>query len=278
MKLDQPLFLRPDLIRDDFRQPQKYDVAIETEFKLTTAISDVVRGVRIVNDEARRKKVTYEDVIQWAVSQNRGLPRQPSGKEGKFRGRIGEVAFNAMFDGLDMNEIEPNHPGWDFEYKNSLVEIKSTSPEDGKNGTAKLSQGDSPDVYLIFLFSSSGTIRSAYLLPVDIVKCRKKGIPKGVKINDSQWVSQFEISLDDLGMYFDIRHYYRNYFLKDPIAIPRGILNKAENHKKLSKYLNSNQRLNVTSLFNIESKWWLSLFSAQIHYVRHFGHSPVWEW
>ncbi|EHK9117272.1 hypothetical protein ABNJ79_001166 [Vibrio vulnificus] len=264
------LFHDNQLIRSDFRSPQPHDEKIQKKFQETTQIAAISRAL----------KIPYEEVIRCITMNNLAIPWQPKARnqEGKYRGRIGEIAFLAMFDALDMNDIEPNHPDYDFEYLNSLVEVKSTSPKDGAKGSAKLTQGTAPDVYLIFRFNNMGVLKKAYLLPVDVIQFRPKGVPKNIVIHDNQWSNRFEIPLEELGTFFKIKRYYQCYFKNPPEAIPAGIERGNEVFDKLSKFLTFNNELSVDSLFTSEYKWWLNLFTARIYYVRWFNQSPKWTW
>ncbi|ENI8058759.1 hypothetical protein ABZX01_004453 [Vibrio vulnificus] len=272
MKLKLNLFPDAGLIRSSFRTPQHYDRDIQQKFRETTNISEVAKSLRI----------PYDEVIKWATMNNLAIPWQPKvrNQEGKYRGRIGEIAFLAMFDALDMNDIEPNHPDYDFEYMNSLVEVKSTSPKEGSKGSAKLTQGSAPDVYLIFKFNNMGVLKNAYLLPVDVIKYRPKGIPKTVTVFENQWISRFEILFSDLEIFFMIHNYYQNYFKNPPVPLPTNTRFESKNDLffKLSEFMTFENELSVNSLFYNDFKWWLNLFTAQIYYVRNFHSLPVWTW
>ncbi|EKO5150657.1 hypothetical protein KW410_00110 [Vibrio fluvialis] len=272
MKLELDLLPDASLIRPEFRKPKSYDNQIQNKFGETTRISEIARAL----------KVPYEEIIKWATMNNKAIPWQPKegNQEGKYRGRIGEIVFSAMFDALDMNDIEPNHPGYDFEYLSSLVEIKSTSPKDGAKGSAKLTQGDIPDVYLVFRFNNMGVLRNAYLLPVCIIKHRPKGIPQKVTVFENQWISNFEVPFSDLDTFFQIYNYYRRYFQMPPTALPTNskIESKQDVSEKLSNFLTFTQELSVNSLFSNKGHWWLNMFTAQVYYVRRFGCLPKWTW
>ncbi|EGR1176464.1 TPA: hypothetical protein ACMDP6_004480 [Vibrio parahaemolyticus] len=266
------LELLPDknLIREDFRTSLYNDETILDKLRETSQISAVSRALGI----------PYDEVIKCATRHNVAIPWQPKARnqEGKYRGRIGEILFLAMFDAVDMNDIEPNHPDYDFEYMNALVEIKSTSPKDGYKGSAKLTQGAAPDVYLVFRFNNMGVLRNAYLLPVNVIMFRPKGIPKNITIDKNQWCSRFEIPLHDLEVFFKINKYYQNYFKNPPIATPPGVESKSQAFDKLSEFLTSDNKLSVDSLFSNGYKWWLNMFSARVYYVRYFGRNPEWSW
>ncbi len=270
-KLTQQLLRDPSLIRTDFREPQDYDSKVLALFNKTTDISVV----------ARDSRVSFKNIIRLVISENKAIPWQPIkpvNKEGKFRGVIGEILFNGFFDALDTNDIEPNHRGWDFEYNNCLIEIKSTAPKGGKKGSAKLTQGELPDVYVIFKFDNAGALKNVYALPVRLLKQRPKGIPKNVKIDKSQWISKFEVKVEDLGAFFHTFYYYRK-FLKVPISYTKY---DVERCKPISIDINFHITfagyLAVNSIYRYKHQWWLTYFRLECLYKCEFNSEPNWDW
>lgn len=266
-----PLLDDQFLIRHDFRVPQSYDFKVEYQFTKTTDISEV----------ARKTGVHHKDVVDWAVSNNLGLPQQPQkprDKERKFRGVIGESLFSALLDSQNMNDIEPDHPGWDFEYKGCKVEVKSTAPKDILKGGAQLSQGEAPDVYVVFKFNNVGKVVSAYLLPVVLMKGRKNGVPKTLTIGPTQWSSHFEVELGDLEDFFKAFNHYKEIYFPNPRRDEYISWLKKPITIRLSKVMDPTNRLKVSSLFGNHHKWWENFLWIQAKFIYEFNHDAEWVW
>ncbi|MCG3737887.1 hypothetical protein EXA20_16050 [Vibrio cincinnatiensis] len=272
LKLTNNLLEDPSLIRSNFRYPCSYDEKVMSFFRDTTDISVV----------ARKSGVPFKEVIQLVISQNKAIPRQPKtpdDKEGKFRGEIGQQLFFALFDAIDTNDIEPNHPGWDFEYQSCLVEVKSTAPAGGQKGNANLTQGDSPDLYVIFKFDSAGVLKNTYVLPVSLISQRPNGIPSGIKISDSQWVTRFEVKIGRLQSLFQVFNYYKPFLSKsssysfEDIIRCQPVSVVEENHQTFSG------ELSVDSLFRYQHQdWWLTYFRLESWFKCVYKFSPCWDW
>lgn len=216
-----------------------------------------VDGKSVVNipNVAKETKVKNTTIIKHAIANNIAIPRQPMKQEGKIRGKSGEYLFQALIAGsIDMNDIELDHDGWDFEdeYSGCRVEVKTTAPQDGHAGNANLSQGDKPDVYVIFKFNNVGKFRSAYLVPVDVMKARTGKVPSTIKINSGSWVNNFEISLRDLQLFFELAHFY-SYIYKD---IRFSEQNRAPYTLERLECGCGNKHFDVNHLFSYPEKWW----------------------
>ncbi|EJB0234282.1 hypothetical protein ACI45T_004386 [Vibrio vulnificus] len=176
-----------------------------------------VHGQSVVNIPlfAKNNRVPNHVIIGNAISNNIAIPRQPKKQEGKIRGKSGELLFEALVEGsIDMNEVEFDHEGWDFEVERSgcKVEVKTTAPDGNKSGNANLSQGDKPDIYIIFKFNNTGRFSNAYLVPVDVMKARTGRVPSSLKINENSWVTRFEISLKEIQLFFELAQCYPGVF------------------------------------------------------------------
>ncbi|MCG6264757.1 hypothetical protein K6U64_17060 [Vibrio vulnificus] len=227
-------------LNPDFTAKYKYNE------KLTAYGNPVVN----IPNVARVTGVANTSIIGFAITNNIAISRQPKKQEGKIRGKLGEYLFLALIDGaIDMNDIEFDHDGWDFEIKHSglRVEVKTTAPEGGSPGNANLSQGDKPDVYVIFKFNNVGRFISAYLVPVDVMKARSGKVPSTIKIKQGSWVNDFEISLRDLQSFFTLANFFQ-YF--DFFGV------KSSSLLRCSLCECQNGQIDVKKLFVRTEEWW----------------------
>ncbi|MUH96459.1 hypothetical protein GNP63_07840 [Aliivibrio fischeri] len=257
-------------LNPDFTAKHKYNE------KLTVCGKSVINIPQV----ARKTRVRNTTIISHAIANNIAIPRQPKLQEGKIRGKSGESLFQALISGsIDMNEIEFDHDGWDFEVESSgvKVEVKTTAPEGGKSGNANLSQGDKPDFYVIFQFNNMGKFVNAYLVPVDIMKARTGKVPSTIKINDGSWVKWFEISLRDLQSFFELTKYYDHVFLNSNF-IESG-LRELRYPYALNEYRCNCETygFDVAKLMNSSVGWWKSYIRLRASIS--FRNVPlVWCW
>ncbi|GHX96928.1 hypothetical protein VCSRO67_3556 [Vibrio cholerae] len=221
-----------------------------------------VDGQSVVNIPlvAKNNRVSNSFIIGHAISNNIAIPRQPKKQEGKVRGKSGELLFEALVSGaIDMNEVEFDHEGWDFEVSHSgcKVEIKTTAPEGNNAGNANLSQGDKPDIYIVFKFNNVGRFVSAYLIPVDIMKARNGNVPSGIKISEKSWVTKFEISLNDIQGFFELARIYPSIFLNyNYKQHAERVILRHPYSLELVRCSCQEYSFDVNQLFEKPEKWW----------------------
>ncbi|EIE1275289.1 hypothetical protein [Vibrio parahaemolyticus] len=229
----------------DFRLNPDFTAKYKYNEKLTLHGNPVVNIPKVAKDT----RVKNTNIIGYAIANNMAIPQQPQKQEGKIRGKSGELLFLALINGArDMNDIEYDHDGWDFEVEQSglRVEVKTTAPKGGASGTANLSQGDKPDLYVIFKFNNVGKFINAYLIPVDVMKGRPKKVPSTLKIAQGTWASDFEISLRDLQSFFTYANFlnYFNYGTKSEFLLNWG---QCDCHSS---------SFEVSKLFSASEAWW----------------------
>ncbi|HCE2579732.1 TPA: hypothetical protein NKQ43_002638 [Vibrio parahaemolyticus] len=255
-------------LNPDFTSKYQYNEKLTVDGKSVVNIANV----------ARETKVKNTTIIKHAIANNIAIPRQPKKQEGKVRGKSGESLFQALiFGAIDMNDIVLDHDGWDFEVECSgcKVEVKTTAPQDGSSGNANLSQGDKPDVYVIFKFNNVGKFRAVYLIPVDVMKARTGKVPSSLKINKGSWVNQFEVTLGDLQHFFKLAGDYSYVYGASSLNRSKVFTKAPYNLELLLNIVN--YHFYVGNLFLNPRMWWRTYIRLRAS-VAYYGIPMHWSW